>query len=227
MRVCVFIAVLGLGIAPLTAMSQAKRPTAAEAKVSAPVTQMNRNLLKNGNGEIEGKDDKDVAGWGPVDGLTGVEYGSVSGEWDWGLSGCAGCGKRYLRLQFEGSTHMLSAAQTINVTASADAIDKKTVTAAASAYLGGFLNSDTTSRVIVSFQDAAGTELGTLETKPYDTAQLQKAEKGSASLTQCQVSGLVPAGTRKIVYTWKADATGTSNDYLALGDDFSLVLTAP
>jgi len=36
----------------------------------------------------------------------------------------------------------------------------------------------------------------------------------------------VPAGTRKVVFTWQAKAMGTSGDYEALGDNFSLVLTA-
>jgi hypothetical protein len=67
---------------------------------------------------------------------------------------------------------------------------------------------------------------GKIKTAPYDTKQLPKAEKGGTGLVQCQASGQVPTGTRKTVYTWKANATGTSDDYLSLGDNFSLVLTA-
>jgi hypothetical protein len=129
-------------------------------------------------------------------------------------------------LEFEGSTHELSAVQTIDVSTLAAEIDKDAVKATVSAYLGGFIDSDTTGKVITSFQDASGNELAKIETAPYDTKQLTKAEKGSTGLTRCEVSGPVPSGTRKIVYTWKANAIGDSSDYLGLGDNFSLVLTA-
>jgi len=196
-------------------------------KAPTLTTQFDRNLLKNGGGEIEGAESKDVANWKRIEGLTGAKYGSVSGEWDWGLSGCASCGTFYLRLQFDSSTQELSTSQTVDVGPSAAEIDKGNVTAKISAYLGGFLESDTSGTVSASFQDADGKELGKVETKPYETKTLPKPEKGSSGLTLCEASGAVPAGTRKIVYTWKASATGTSGDYLGLGDNFSLVLSLP
>lgn len=205
-----------------TAPAQLKRP-AAIAK--APTSIYGRNLLKNGNLEIETSDDKNVPGWAPVEGLSAVKYGSVGGEWDWGLSGCGSCGTRYARLAFEGSVHELSTSQTLDVAPAAEKIDAGKATARISAYLGGFLNSDTTSTIAVSFQDDSGKELGTLATDPVDTLQLPKAEKGSTGLTLCEKSGSVPAGTRRIVFTWHATATGSSGDYLALGDNFSLFLT--
>ncbi len=219
MRIHALIAVIAIGTMPCFVLAQAKK--------APPTPQLNRNLIQNGNAEAEGEDDKHVPGWPQEEGLTEVRYGSVSGEWDWDLSGCAACGNRYLRLQFEGETHELSASQTIDVASLATDIDKKTVTATVSAYLGGFRDSDTTGKVIASFQDASGTELGKIETAPYDAKQLPKADKGSTGLVPCEASGQVPAGTRKIVYTWKASATGTSSDYLGLGDNFSLMLSVP
>ena len=214
------VASIGFGIV-VCALSAQSKPASAQASL------LNHNLVKNGNAEAEGADDKHVPAWGEKEGFTEDSYGSVGSEWDSGLSGCAGCGNRYLRLQFESGTHELSISQTIDVSSLAADIDKKSVTASVSAYLGGFLNSDTTGVVTAYFQDASGAELGKIETTPYDTKQLPKAERGSTGLVQCQASGTVPAGTRKIVYTWKANAIGDSGDYLGLGDNFSLVLSKP
>lgn len=218
MRLHPIAAVIVLGMVPALAVGQAAKTAAASL--------LNRNLIKNGTAEAPTDDSKKVPAWGLHDGLTEVEYGSAASEWDWSLSGCATCGKRYLRLAFEGDTHELSVSQAVNVAALASEIDKKAVTATVSAQLGGFKDSDTTGQVIASFQDASGSELGKIESSPYDTKQLPKAEKGSTGLTPCEASGPVPAGTRKIIYTWKANATGTSGDYLGLGDNFSLVLAA-
>ncbi len=206
--------------------------TAAQTKPSAsstrtPASQFDRNLLKNGTAETEGKTIEDVPAWTKVEGLQLVKYGSQGSEWDWGLSGCPTCGDHYLRLAFGESVHELSTSQTIDLLSSANEIDKQPVTAAISAYLGGFLNSSTTGQLIASFQDAAGKELGKIETTRYDTATLPKAERGSTGLVLCQASGQVPRGTRKIVFIWKAYATDDSGDYLGLGDNLSLVLTVP
>ncbi len=223
MRFVRLLAVAGLAVIPCVVMAQTKRNTSA----ATPTTIFGRNLLKNGNAEVETNDSKKVPGWEAVEGLTVAKYGSVSGEWDWDLPGCSGCGKYYLRLQFEGTIHELATSQTVDVSSGAADIDHKPVTASVSAYLGGFRDSDKTGTVIASFQDGSGKELGTVETKPYDTKELPKAERGSTGLVQCQASAQVPVGTRKIIFTWKGKSTGESSDYLALGDNFSLVLTLP
>ena len=189
--------------------------------------QMDHNLLKNGGIEAEGADDKHVPGWGSLEGLFGAAYGSVGGEWDWGLSGCPACGKRYLRLTFTDTVHELSVSQTVDVAPSAEDIDKNIVTAAISAYLGGFKEADTTSTLTASFQDASGKELGKLSTNPYRASELPKAERGDTGLLLCQASGTVPSATRKIVFTWRAYATGDSGSYIGLGDNFTLVLNKP
>ena len=230
MKLGAVLLVLAVGlssIADAQTKSSGTKPSSPPKAAATATTQMDRNLLKNGGIETEGADDKHVPGWGAFEGLSGVAYGSVGGEWDWGLSGCPACGKRYLRLQFEDTVHELSVSQTVAVAPSADDIDKNTVSATISAYLGGYRESDTTGTLTASFQDASGKELGTLQTKPYDTKAIPKAESGSTGLLPCQASGSVPSGTRKIVFTWRAYATGDSASYLGLGDNFSLVLNKP
>jgi len=207
-----------------------KSAAAAQAKSAAPkaaASIFDRNLLKNGNAEATTEDSKKVPGWGSLEGFRVADYGSMAGEWDWGLSGCPDCGKQYLRLEFEGTTREKEISQTIDITAAAADIDQNKVTAKAAAYLGAFYDADTTSQVTVSFQDDAGKVLGEMATAPCDTKSLPKAERGSTSLAPYQAGHSLPSGTRKIVYAWKAKATGDSGSYLALGDSFSLVLSVP
>ncbi|MGO8813578.1 MAG: hypothetical protein ACLQVG_02790 [Terriglobia bacterium] len=218
------IAVAAFLLLTSAAASQTKH---LPAKAKPIPSMFGRNLLKNGNVEADTEDNKKVPDWSPADGFTVAKYGSNSGEWDWGLSGCTGCDNYYVRLAFEGKAPAPSTSQTVDVSAAAAKIDQKIVTAAISAYLGGFQNADTTSTLTASFQDAAGKELGTLQTQPVNMTQLPKAERGSTGLRLCENSGPVPAGTKKIVFTWSAKTTGTSGDYLALGDNFSLVLNIP
>lgn len=230
MKLGAILLVLAVGLA---SFADAQTKTSGAAKSSSPQkstaesTQMDRNLLKNSGIETEGADDKHVPGWGSLEGLTGATYGSVGGEWDWGLSGCPACGKRYLRLAFEDTVHELSVSQTVDVAPSADDIDKNAVSATLSAYLGGFKEADTSATLTASFRDTSGKEVGTLRTKPYDANQIPKAERGSTGLLQCQASGSVPSSTRKIIFTWRAYATGESGSYIGLGDNFSLVLSKP
>jgi len=140
-------------------LAQSNKP-AASAKTSNSL--FGRNLLKNGGVEAATSDNKKVPGWQSSSALSESEYGSQGGEWDWGLSGCSTCGKRYLRLAYEGSIREASSSQTVDVTAAAAPIDIGKVTAHLSAWLGAYLNSDTTATVEASFQDASGKELGTL-----------------------------------------------------------------
>lgn len=217
MKRYIVVASIGLGLITLAVKAQSKTPS--------PPSQLGHNLIKNGNAEVAGQDADHVPEWGQHGGFSEAEYGSTSGEWDWDLSGCASCGKHYFRLAFGQDTKELSVTQTIDVAAIAGEIDKKPLTASVSGWLGGFHDSDTTGQIIVSFQDAAGKELAKVETKPYDTKQLPKAERGDTGLVLCQSTGQVPSGTRKIVFTWKASATGDSGDHLGLGDNLSLILS--
>src|SRR6185437_10769336 len=160
---------------------------------------------------------KQVPGWQSIEGFSVDKYGSVGSEWDYGLSGCPSCKDYYLRLEFEGSVHELSTSQKVNIAVAASQVDAGEVKATISAYLGAFIGADTSSEIIAVYQDASGKELGRTTTQQYNTNTLAKAEKGSTGLILCEASGMVPVGTRTIVYIWKAEATGESNSYLALG----------
>jgi hypothetical protein len=83
MRIHALIAVIAFGSMSCLVLAQAKKAP------PAPASQLNRNLIQNGNAEAEGEDEKHVPRWPQQEGFTEVRYGSVSGEWDWGLSGCA------------------------------------------------------------------------------------------------------------------------------------------
>jgi len=212
--------VLALSLSGLAQTPGGKPATTSAASI------FGRNLLKNPNIEAPIKDPNKVPGWTDASGLQQAVYGSVSGEWDWGLTGCAGCGKQYLRLDYEGTVHELLTSQTVDVNPAADQIDKGKIRAAASGWLGGFHGADTTSVVELTFQDASGKPLGTLATSPVNMNGLPKAQSGDTGLLLCKTDGVVPAGTRKIVFTWHAKSTGESGQYLALGDNFSLTLTS-
>ena len=198
---------------------------ASVAASAAPASLLGRNLLANGNAEAVASDAAKPPGWKPVEGFEVDRYGAVGGEWDNGLSGCAECKSQYLRLAFQAEATELATSQVVNVASIATQIDAGGVGAHVSAYLGGFSDSDTSGEVIAIFDDAAGKELARISTQPYNTSRLPKPPRGDTSLVLCEASAKVPAGTRSIVYVWKGEAKGTSADHLALGDDFSLVLS--
>ncbi|HWA61415.1 MAG TPA: hypothetical protein VG939_08570 [Caulobacteraceae bacterium] len=192
---------------------------------AAPAT-FGANLLKNPSAETP-SEGAAVPGWsGPPTVFDADDYGHQSGEWDWGLSGCAACGKRYFRLQFEGEQDQQPAAeQTVDLSGAAADIDAGKVRARISGELGGYRDSDTTAWVEAVFEDGAGRVLATLKTVPFDPAALPAPERGSTSLTPLQAQGPVPAGTRKARFRFVAKATGASGSYLGLSDDLALVLT--
>jgi hypothetical protein len=205
---------------PVFAQTKTK-PAASQTKVQI----FDRNLLKNGNAEAAYVESKKVPSWPTVEGFSVAPYGSVSGEWDWGLSGCPSCGKQYLRLQFMDKKE-LSVTQTMDVAAAAEKIDAGKATARISAYLGGLVDGDTSGVISASFQDAAGKELATMATDPFDAAKLTKCERGSTGLTPVEKSAAVAAQTRKIVFTWTGQATATPipTSALAIASRLSLHL---
>jgi hypothetical protein len=215
-----WILMVGLLMLATTAQGVSNQSAVKATSIFGP------NLLQNGSAEIQTGNYTKVPGWSPANGFEVAKYGSFSGEWDSGRSGCADCGKYYLRLAFAGTARGPSTSQTVEVSSAATEIDHGKVTATVSAYLGGYIKSDTTSVLMASFRDAAGKELGTLRTRGVDTSELPEPKSGSAGLRRCEASGRVPVGTRKIIFTWHAISTGTSGEYLAVGDDFALHLKA-
>jgi hypothetical protein len=181
------------------------------------------NLLRNPSAEAIG--DALVPGWtGPAPVFSSDEYGHVSGEWDWGVSGCAACGKRYLRLQFEDEQSRPAAEQIVDLASFAADIDAGKVSAHVSGEVGGYREADTTAWVEADFEDAAGKPVGVVKTAPFEPATLPAPTVGGTSLTLLQADGPVPAGARKARFRFVAKPTGASANYLAAGDDFALVL---
>jgi hypothetical protein len=179
----------------------------------------------NGDAEAEVQD-KEVPGWGdPQDEFTTPAYGSQGGEWDWGVSGCPGCGKQYFHLMWEGEGTERSFSQTVDVTAEAKAIDSGNVEAKLSGYFGGYRDGDTTDYLVAEFLDEGGQTLGSLVTRPVDTKVLPPPPVGNTSMMPIEAKGKLRAGTRRIVVTFRGKATGTSGSYLALGDNLALVLS--
>ncbi len=187
---------------------------------------LDRNLLRNSGAESEPQgDDKIVPDWAPKKAVEAPEYGSVGGEWDWGVSGAPGGGRRYLRISFENPIKDKSVTQRVDVSALAKEIDAGAISAKVSGYIGGMQDSDTGVEVIAVFEDARGKVLGNMPTDEVDTKSLPKPSVGGASMVPREKSGPVPVGTRRIVIQFFAHPTGSSGSYLALADNLSLVLT--
>ena len=195
----------------------------AQGRKSAPSI-FGRNLLANASGETEMRDNGAIPGWGdPQEGFATDEYGHTSGEWDWGLSGCPGCGKRYFRLAWDGEVQQKSATQIVDVTPAAASIDAGNVTAELSGYVGAIIGSDTAAQLVAVFTDTGGKELSQMQTPAADTNKLPKPPAGEASLTVLKISGAVPAGTRKVQVRLLAKGGG-SGSYLAVADNLSFQL---
>ncbi len=171
---------------------------------------------------------KVVPEWGdPQEGFSTPAYGSVGGEWDWGLSGCSTCQKQYFHLEWDGAGRERSFSQAVNVAQEAALIDEGKVAATLSGYFGAYRESDTTDHLVATFQDEGGKALGSLETAFVDTKALPAVEKGSTPLMLLDAHGTLPQGTRKVEVKLVAKSTGDSGSYLAVADNLSLVLTLP
>lgn len=210
----------------------AAKPKAPAAAKSAPGASakglLGTNLLTDPGAETAEREN--LTGWTlpkdqPDAQTTSESYGGVAGEWDTDMVGAPEGGTRYFRLGFQNGQRESTLTQAVDVAPLAKTVDAGKVEAKVSGYVGGFLKADSTVVLVASFQDADGKELGTLETKPYDSAALPKPEAGSASLVAMENTGAVPAQTRRIVFKVVARATGTSGDYLGLADNLALTLS--
>ncbi len=192
---------------------------------------LDRNLLVNAGAEQPVNGQNAVPGWGPAqEGFVAEPYGHTTTEWEWNLSGCAGCGKQYFRVFWEGSeTSSRTISQTIDVTPAAADVDAGRVQARLAGYLGTIRNTDTTGHLQAVFLNATGQSLGDgpVETAPFDSKSLPKAREGDASIVRFQAEGAVPAGTRKIRVSFVVRPTGGSGAYYGFADQLSLHLFRP
>lgn len=210
----------------------AAKPKAPAATKSAPGPSakglLGTNLLADPG--AESADRENLTGWTVVKDqpdaqVSSESYGGVAGEWDEGIVGAPEGGSRYFRLSFQNTQRESTLTQTVDVAPLAKTVDAGKVEAKVSGHVGGMLKSDSTVVLVASFQDGEGKELGTLETKPTDSAALPKPEAGSASLVAVENTGTVPAQTRRIVFKVVARATGASGDYVGLADNLALTLS--
>ena len=191
-----------------------------------------RNLLVNAGAEQAMNDQNAAPGWGPAqEGFVAEPYGHTTTEWEWNLSGCAGCGKQYFRVFWEGSENSSrTISQTIDITPAAADVDAGRVQARLAGYLGTIRNTDTTGYLQAIFLSATGQPVGgggPVETAPFDSKKLPKAREGDASIVPFQAEGRVPAGARKIRVSFVVRPTGGSGAYYGFADQLSLQLFRP
>jgi hypothetical protein len=183
------------------------------------------NLLTNPSAEAE-VNGRMIPGWGPIqDGFTVDEYGHISEEWDWDLTGCAGCGRQYFRLAWDGSDGQRSFSQFVNLSKAGTAVDAGKVSAKLWGYLGAMRDSDTSCRLTALLKDADGKDLGKIETSPVNVSKLPKPQKGAASLMLMEATGTLPPGTRNVEVRFTAFRAGDSGQYVAFADFLAFVLS--
>jgi hypothetical protein len=115
-----------------------------------------------------------------------------------------------------------SAAQSINVSAAAAAIDANSVTYNLSGWFGGYANQDDNARLTITFKNAGAAAIGTASIGAVTAAD----RSNITSMLFRNATGNVPVGTRTIdVVLLMTYASGVYNDGDA--DDLSLILSAP
>jgi hypothetical protein len=204
-----------------------KLPTRKQRAASTMPPVLNRNLIANGDGEIASE--PFAAGWLPAELVESEVYGRTAGEWDWDLEGAPGGGKRYMRLRVPANQERVEAAQTISVAREADAIDQGRLEYALGGWLGGVVDGPGAAELAISFTDERRQPLGAITTELRSGRDLPAPTVGRASLAEQRLTGLVPAGTRRI-HVWlrgvNARFAGCPEcDATALADNLSLVLT--
>ncbi|HEX8102742.1 MAG TPA: VCBS repeat-containing protein [Solirubrobacteraceae bacterium] len=189
------------------------------------------NLLVNGGfegpvpGEIRGL--MSIDGWTLTPGTGYLRYGSpslsYSPSWLEAARFGSGGGRMLWGGDSRGSNGLTSATQTVDVSASAEAIDAGRVKATLFARLGGALAFDDVMSSFADFVDASGTGVGSIVLPGVTPAD----RRNRTTMLPRQGTRAVPAGTRKIRVTLvssDADATYSS----AIADDARLTLeTAP
>jgi hypothetical protein len=137
--------------------------------------------------------------------------GEVSRSLDGGVNFFAG-----------GNSEVSTATQTVDVAASASAIDAGAETASLSGDLGGYSGQGDNMVVTASYLSEAGARLGSLSIGPVGEAE----REGHTTLLPRSTSGAVPAGTRSIqVLMTSTRLEGEYDDGYA--DNLSLTLEGP
>ncbi|MAG57774.1 MAG: hypothetical protein CMJ83_15920 [Planctomycetes bacterium] len=182
------------------------------------------NLVRNGGGEARGGLDGNIAPlvlpeWIASGDIIPADYvlGAISGWMSPTDPGPANRG----RTNFTGGFVAVStAAQTIDVSSGAAAIDAGGVAYDLGAWLGGYLNQDDNARVSVEFQNGLGALLASATIGPV----LAAGRGFVTALVHQATTGAVPVGTRTVIVTLVCTRiAGSANDGYA--DNLTLFLT--
>jgi hypothetical protein len=139
-----------------------------------------------------------------------------------GIGQALGAGASYF---WGGTASPLSqASQTVDLSASAAAIDTGRGTVRLSGLLGGYGTEEDTARVQAQFRDGAGHDLGT----PLAIGPVLRDERDRyTTLVPRSAGGAVPSGARSVKVTMIAERSGTDLDNDASFDDLGLALDLP
>jgi len=205
-------AVLLLLVALLVIAVRQCRPTGPD---------LNQNLIVNGDAEAgpgssDGTKPAPAPGWQTTGLFNVVQYGATNGYPTAAAPGPANRGKNFFTGGPDGA--LASAAQRIDISKHAAAIDAAALTCHFSGYLGGYAEQNDHVAATAEFLAAAGTKLGTVQLGPVSAADRQQ----QISLLFRSAAATVPRGTRMIVVTLTMTRTdGQAND----GYADNLVLT--
>lgn len=217
-----------VGAQASTAKKKSPKP-AQKAAAQARLSLWNRNLIPNGDAELE--QDGFASGWQPEKLVQSERYGHTAGEWEDGADSGPGARERYVRLPVPDGQESIFAEQWISVAAESAAIDTAEVAYKLSGWMGTVNGDAGTAMLAVEFLSGDASPLGEAVTDPVPAAELPKPTVGIASLLQRTATGTLPAGTRRIHVTLIArnlKFTDCPNcSALALADQLSLVLTKP
>jgi hypothetical protein len=223
MRRIYLLTLIAIVLLGARAYSQANSSPQNDPQAANPL--LGHNLILNGDAE-QNTDTMWAPFWQPANTLEETAYGEKPGEWRKGVQGAPHGGCCYFRMEWEDKQASKVAFQIVDMSALSNDIDQGKVWAYVSGYLGGIIDGNTTVRLSVSWQDAAGKELDTLNVSAVMPMDLRRPFIGYASLVQRQQSGPVPRGTRKAVVRLMGDPIKDSQvGYLVLADNLSLMLS--
>lgn len=184
------------------------------ATTTAAVAPAGVNLVVNPGAEQAAAGQ--LPGWTVKDGFTSLAYGSDGGFPGADIAKAVGGGASFFT---GGQSTRSTATQIVDLSGRAAAIDRGTLKATLSAYIGGFATQPDWAKVYATFRGASGNALGALAIGPVAPG----ARKSQTTLLYRAAAGKVPAGTRSVVISIVAvRGAGSWNDGNV--DNVSLVL---
>ena len=184
---------------------------------------VNQNLIVNGNADAQpgltGNVNHDVDNWdNETGGFTVIPWGLNGGYPTVNDPGPPDRGTHF----FSGSASGVDAraTQIRDLNACASAIDTGQVPYTLSGYFGGFAGQNDTAQLTVSFLNAGGSPFAS-----HTVGPVTNTDRGNAtSLLLRSFSGIVPVGTRQVIFTLQMTHRQGDNDGYADSLSFSLLV---